>query len=448
MDAALADRLLASIEADALVLLCGAGLSLAAPSNLPSARRMAEQCASKYQHITGTSLPDDLRLDLGNLAQFFYDQQTLQALFLRQLVEWAPFLGSPNVGHEAIADFLACKAIMLGVTTNVDALIENAAKQLGEPDFRAAVIPPDLNTRSEHAPLLKLHGCANRSRDDTVWCVGQLEHEPVRGQLESFRTWLTAQLQQRDLLVIGFWSDWAYLNRSLAVAVVGTEPRSVTLVDPDDPAALQQKAPELWDWAHSGAVHFHHVQEHGEVFLNELRTRFSHQFVKRLIDNARPEYERRVGPCGPALDTILDHLQTLDLYNLRRSFCGEPLTAPARRKRPGPDQIVIGVVHLSLVGSGAVLNCGRYNLQGRTIRILLASGQFLSSFRGLFEHEPPAISTADMTICVGAYDDGGVPANIVRSAEDANIVRGGTQGEWVTETAFFAEMEAADESHA
>ncbi len=48
MDAELGHRLLASMEQDKLVVVCGAGLSMAPPSNVPSAVVVAGQCASRF----------------------------------------------------------------------------------------------------------------------------------------------------------------------------------------------------------------------------------------------------------------------------------------------------------------------------------------------------------------------------------------------------------------
>jgi hypothetical protein len=55
---------------DRLALLCGAGLSMADPSNLPSAGQLAERVRAKYAATYGASRPG-LPKDLGQQAQFF-----------------------------------------------------------------------------------------------------------------------------------------------------------------------------------------------------------------------------------------------------------------------------------------------------------------------------------------------------------------------------------------
>ena len=75
--------------------------------------------------------------------------------------------------------------------------------------------------------------------------------------------------------MIGFWSDWAYLNEILGKALAGIAPTSVTVIDPSDGVALKGKAPNLWALAHAPGVLFNHVQETAEVALDELHRAFS-----------------------------------------------------------------------------------------------------------------------------------------------------------------------------
>ena len=107
IEKSLRDRLLASIAGDSLVLLCGAGLSMAPPSCLSSAWQVAQNCAARYRDIIGSKLPDGLADNIEGQAEHFYDEKNLEQLFLKQLIDWSEFVGRlPNKGHLAIADFL------------------------------------------------------------------------------------------------------------------------------------------------------------------------------------------------------------------------------------------------------------------------------------------------------------------------------------------------------
>lgn len=261
MEEAIATRLLESIAANQMFILCGAGLSMAPPSSLPSAASVAQTCREQYRSELGSELDPSLGDDLESIARYFHASGTFDGLFLAKLVPWGPFRNSPpNIGHEAVADLLACKAVAAVVTTNFDMLCEGAAEQLGEPDFRAIVDAADLPISTAHGWLLKVHGCAVRSRSETIWCREQLQQSPTRERMQRFAAWLANQLSGRDLLVIGFWSDWSYLTELFVAHLTSVGPRSVFVINPDSDEQLEQKAPQLWAWARGPDVQFHHVE--------------------------------------------------------------------------------------------------------------------------------------------------------------------------------------------
>jgi hypothetical protein len=70
-------HLLGSIEANRLVLFCGAGLSIPQPSNLMSAVSVSRFCYDKYQSIA--ALPPNLRDDVDLLAGHFSRRVNLKA---------------------------------------------------------------------------------------------------------------------------------------------------------------------------------------------------------------------------------------------------------------------------------------------------------------------------------------------------------------------------------
>jgi hypothetical protein len=94
-------RLLGSIEAGHLVVLCGAGLSIPPPSNLMSAVRVARACYDKWQPTE--TLPAALRDDIDGLAGHFHAQGTFKSVFISTLVPWDDLVGEPNEGHAAVA---------------------------------------------------------------------------------------------------------------------------------------------------------------------------------------------------------------------------------------------------------------------------------------------------------------------------------------------------------
>jgi hypothetical protein len=67
------------------VVVCGAGLSMAAPSNLPAAWRVAEASFDKYALETDPACNPAMRHDLEAFAQHFVGLHTLQSVFIESL---------------------------------------------------------------------------------------------------------------------------------------------------------------------------------------------------------------------------------------------------------------------------------------------------------------------------------------------------------------------------
>lgn len=432
MDEAIATRLLESIAAEQMFILCGAGLSMAHPSSLPSATSVARTCRERYRSELGSELDPSLGDDLESIARYFHSRGTFDGLFLGKLVPWAPFRNSlPNVGHEAVADFLACKAVVAVVTTNFDMLCEGAAEQLGEPDFRAIVDAADIPIPTEHGWLLKVHGCALRSRSETIWCSEQLEQSPTRERMQRFAAWLAGQLSGRDLLVIGFWSDWAYLTELFAANLASVGPRSVYVINPHSDEQLRQKAPQLWAWANGPSVQFNHVRTSGEIFLDELRRIWSARFVARLMDAARPTYESLFGPPPNALPDLSGTCESRTLYALRRDLTSTPRTRPVRERTPSPSDHVAAAIHRRLLDRGATLEAHRFLFGGRSLRVISGRGRLLSEIRAGYQSEPPLLTEVDQVVCAGGSEDPSA-AHIVRGGSAGSIVRPGSRAEWVT----------------
>src|ERR1700704_674318 len=127
LDHTLLTRLLGSIEANHLVILCGAGLSIPDPSNLMSADRVAKACYDKW---TATqALPTNLRDDIESLAAHFYAQGQFVSVFIGALVPWNELVGEPNEGHAAVSDLLISRAANAALSANFDPLVEQWAER-------------------------------------------------------------------------------------------------------------------------------------------------------------------------------------------------------------------------------------------------------------------------------------------------------------------------------
>jgi hypothetical protein len=384
MDSACSQELMASIANGRLVVICGAGLSRAAPSSAPSAREVAVRASTKCRESTGKAVPDGCETDIEKVAGFCYASPPLWAGFRDQYVEWKRFKGDPNLGHFAVADFLSCAAADCAITTNLDIFVEEAAERLGDPDFQAAVEGEEMARAHDHQPLLKIHGCMNRDRDRTLWCHDQIhgarKNAAMEAQLTVWKTWLKGRLLGKDLVFVGFWSDWAHLNDILGSVLDGVQPRLVYLVDPAPSDFIKAKAPGLWSLTTGDGVIFRHVQALGAEFLDELRKILSVSFFERLFSESMATYHSHVGVGTAPRMRLPDSSSTDQLYDLRRDTTGVAPKAVVRDKGPLLTMQTTGAIHLMVQERGATFDGVRYKRPDNSIvRVVNGAGQAAES---------------------------------------------------------------------
>ncbi len=441
IDDALKQRILASIASDSLVLLCGAGLSMAAPSSISSAKKVAQLCAESYRRRTGASLDSSLANNIELMAEFFFGTNQLEHVLFKQLIDWSEFVRRPpNKGHFAIADFMAAKVCSLVLSTNLDTMIEAAATNLGEPDCYPVLLENELNLHQPHTTLMKVHGCAQRNRFESLWCKQQLDREPLKTRIPALVRWIQGQIPNRDLLIVGFWTDWAYLNQVLVDAVSSTEPRSVILVDPSTDEELMEKSPKIWSWAHS-CTNFKHIQSSGDIFLDELRWRVSFHHIWLAWQKGRDIYTELTGTAAPTDPAdLVSGLSSDDLYRLRRDVCGVPANGVVRSHSADDSQALLGAIQLALCAAGAILQSNHFRWNGTALRLLNTPNCLLSKVKKDFALEPPDPSPPDRTICIGAIDDGGAPSDIFGRGRPQTFVRNAAAACWETGERFRNEV--------
>ncbi len=422
------------------MVLAGAGLSMAPPTRTPSAWDVAEACRGSYLKLVGEAMPLDTDADIETIAEWFWSNTRFRE-FIEKLIPWSYFHGPLrefNTGHLAIADLLACRALEGCVTTNYDLFVELAATAIGEPDFRAMREPADLAAHYDHSPYLKVHGCCYGGSDRlrTIWCKDQLEHADLKLRTDRFRAWLSTNVQDRDLLVVGFWSDWVYLSEVLAESLTATTPRSLVVVDPSDADALERKAPGLWKWAHEQDINFQHVRQSGADFLDAFATALGKVSIGKLVRDAAETHE---AVFGVALGEVGEHSDNATLYGLRRVLTGTLSHAPVRQIDPETSRQLLVAIHARLQAKGASFNGTHYEYCGKTVRLLSGSGEVLSAARKRYAEEPPSPIPVDRMVCVGASADYAA-VDVVRGDAAPTIVRPGTTPHWETHEQLVAEL--------
>jgi hypothetical protein len=404
-------RLLGSAQAGHLIVLCGAGLSMAPPSNLMSAVRVARACYDKWR--TTEVLPAALRDDIDGLAGHFHTQGTLRSIFIGTLVPWDDLVGEPNEGHAAVADFLICGAAHAALSANFDGLIEQWSNRY-KVAMRGALDGAEAVQFTRTHPLLKFHGCFHRQPNETLWTQGQLQEPLIHERVTTCSAWMTINLPAKDLLIVGFWTDWGYLNDLLANAITVQGFNSVTVIDPAPAADLQQKAPALWNKLTGGTVLFMHIRASGAAALEELRTEFSKVWARKFFQLGAP-FVRAAGGVYNAAAVDPANWSGDQLYNLRRDAEGMPYDRAAERIAPAPEAASAAYAHILLNQAGAARAGAFYQHQGRSIRVVHGGGQSLEAVRERY-NEPPSVVPTDIVVCAGA-DPLGTPAAVISTGQ-------------------------------
>ena len=342
---------------------------MAAPSDLPSAATLAEKAKQKYDSIYGGSR-DPLPESIEDQTQYFFERGELATVYLRTFIDQDAFAAPPNAGHFAAADLLLVQAIETAVSTNVDILIETAGQSLFGYVGVGVSLKEVASLPSSKSPLLKIHGCWS-DLSATIWAKGQIEENPIRTRLQESSSWLTNRLLDVDLVIIGYCTDWDYLNEALGVAFEAVSPARVLVVDPGDASVLERKAPGLFALGNR-ASEFLHVRQSGDAFLNDLRVEFSRTFVRRVLHSGRGSYSVQCGTEPPASWLEPQSQDATTLWRIRRDLEGVYPNEPAILRDP-PQDPLLGMTLLQLRAAGASPDGSYWNLGGDRIRVIRAA---------------------------------------------------------------------------
>ncbi len=414
------DKAIDALFADRLALLCGAGLSMAAPSSVPSAATLAIRAKLKYDATYGASRPP-LPVSIDDQAEYFFQRNELPDVYLRTYIDHDAFAGQPNDGHLAAADLLLTGGISIAVSTNVDTLIETAGNLLfghvgaGVSRDKVASLPPTK------APLLKIHGCWSDPAG-TVWAAGQVDAEPIKTRLEEGGAWLSQRLLNRDLVIVGYWTDWDYLNEVLEKSLGAVSPSRIIVVDPCDTATFETKAKALFELGERATSGFYHVKESGAVFLNQLRIDFSRALLRRILHSGSAPFEHHTGtpPDSAWLEPPAAEAQTL--WRIRRDLEGASPNEPARGHQP-VEEPLLGMTLLQLQAKGAIPEDSCWNLGGIRVRVLRSINRPLYEVEAVYAREIAPVLASEYVIAVGAE---ALPllSSIARGSPAGSIARG------------------------
>lgn len=417
-----------SLLSERLTLLAGAGLSMGSPSSLPSAANIAADAKRKYDAIYGAGRAP-LSSNIEEQTEFFFQRNELASVYFRTLIDPNVFAAPPNEGHFAVADLLMIQGIQTAITTNVDVLIETAGQHLygqigaGLDQAEVAALSPRIS------PLLKIHGCRQKDHENMVWAPGQILEQPTCGRIASSAQWLSQRLLDRDLLVVGYWTDWDYLNQVLEYVLDQVHPSKVIVVDPADASVFQDKAPNLYALSDDVQNGFMHVRASGVDFLAALRKSFSKSFVRQLLNCGSEDFQDKFGNEPTQAITEPPDIDNHAFWCMRRDMEGCVPNNPAAMLAP-PMEATVGLTVLQLRESGATSDGHYWLLNNKRIRVLRTPNELLHRVEARHARETAPATSPDIIIAVGAESDA-LPSDIVRGGSAATITRG-TAGRWLT----------------
>lgn len=252
---------------------------------------------------------------------------------------------------------------------------------------------------------------------------------------------MNLHLPGKHLVVVGFWSDWKYLNQILSDAFTVDTASAVTVIDPSPSANLQTKAPELWAKLTGLSSEFEHVQDSGATVLHELRLEYSRTWTRRFYSHGealltQPGAAVAAAPIAIAAAAPPPHdpnaLDVDALYDLRRDVEGVPYTRAATLKTPPGHSAQASFIRLTLLDGGATEFNSWLRYNGTTVRIVNGAGQSLEAVQSVYI-EPASTPRADLVVCAGAIRTG-VPATIIPKGRGLSIVRpsAATGSRWLT----------------
>jgi hypothetical protein len=284
------------------------------------------------------------------------------------------------------------------------------------------------NFGSNQSPLVKFHGCLHIDRGRTLWTTGQLVDPTITHRISTCSDWMNLVLPGKDLVVVGFWTDWGYLNSVLATALSTGGFNSVTVVDPANSAALQAKAPTLWANLTAGTTRFQHIQASGSDALAELQVAFSRVWLKKFYALAKPLLEAE----GRVYSPIDPDLPIEQLYDLRRDAEGTPYDRAACRKEPPAHAATAAFLQSLLLQAHAVRHGAWFEYNAKRVRIVQGAGEGINTVREKY-NEPPAVTQPDVIVCAGALDLS-VPGHLISPGAGASVVRPAPGGgiPWLT----------------
>jgi hypothetical protein len=128
--------------------------------------------------------------------------------------------------------------------------------------------------------------------------------------------------------------------------------------------------------------------------------------------------------------------------NFDEMHVGDPTERPLRDRAPSDRMQIFARDHKLFLDHGALLEGSKYVLNGRRFRLVNGAGKILHDVRLAYEGEAPSVDPADVVVCSGSDDDGGVPTYLTHAASASTVLRPRSVSTWITSASLPAELKA------
>jgi hypothetical protein len=277
-----AANLALQISSGKVIMVSGAGVSKAAPTNLPLGAEIAHILKDKLSHTdlqaVVKDIADDNLLSIADAAEM--KSQAALRLIQKMILDSFEFkTARPNYAHRCIALLMAERASSV-MTTNWDTCIEREAN-VGYCDLIACRRQEELGGSGNSAVLLKLHGCAT------------LE-ESIRVSSEQVREiwWAGHQISaaiERDWVVfLGIGSIAPYIKDTIKTIISLSKEHTQILV-------VDLSLSEEWDELMAGQNGSFFICDSAEKFLDDIISSLTlNQFAQVTILAKKLETEGHI----------------------------------------------------------------------------------------------------------------------------------------------------------
>jgi hypothetical protein len=313
-----------------LTVYAAAGVSIASPSSLPGAFKLANEVRGRLPFV------DFDRVDTGDLlgvADCVARQPNGVALLHQTILLAADFTSAtPGYAHQALGLLLAEGASTV-LTTNYDTCIERGSREL-----LPVVITDDERLDRAAAALLKAHGCASRG-SSLLATTAELDSPPLFAEAE-----LMARLLTDSVVFLGLGSPADYVKKSLERILHLVPTANLSVVDPN----ISDWGNSAWSTIIPGLPIDRHVASTADEFADELVRAYVSEFIARvrgLLSALQPSAES-VARFDALMGTLATKTSVWVLRWLRGCLVGEKMGKQAAMSTSVP-RLLLGLSALS-----------------------------------------------------------------------------------------------------